>query len=630
VRDRSRRLDPGDWIPATGSRRLDPGDWIPADELAADELAADELAALIAEAREVTAAEVRAALLLGADVVGLAGARRRGPGLSGPMEDGEYSGPLGFMAHGGAGDTARPSGTLAGVLEDVTGSYAQATDDEIVGVVCAWSRMVAWATGQLYGGLAEFLKRRPADELLEGGLPLAWAESAVPELAQSLGESRGAVEAMLGTARSLAARLPGTTAGLLDGDLSDEKARIIVRGTSELTPEQAQQAEQAVLGRAAKLTPGGLRSAVSRVVIEIDPDAARRRREAAARTRRVEVRPEESGNSMVSARELPAEAAAAIDAQLSARADELHRHGIGQDTGDRRVLALLEKFGLAGDLPGAGRNGAGRNGASGNGGGAGAGSRGPAVPAKLTLTATVGTLAGLRDRPGELASHGPVDPDLARRLAAAALRHPGSKVAVIVTDEQGQMTGYGAARPPTKAERDRIRRHRTGRPGYQSSTGPPGGGRQVLTFTPVPVPVPEAGQLKSGSGYGTWLIEPAGGGQDLIVTLKAISTDPCDHRMQTAAHDPGRELREVTMLRYATCTNPVCRRPAARCDWEHNIPYEVGGRTCLCNGNPECRFDHGIKQSTGWTVRQHPDGRIAWTTPTGRTAVTEPHRYPTD
>jgi len=148
----------------------------------------------------------------------------------------------------------------------------------------------------------------------------------------------------------------------------------------------------------------------------------------------------------------------------------------------------------------------------------------------------------------------------------------------------------------------------------------------VLTFTPVPA----AGRRETEAGYGTWLIEPAGGGQALIVSLRPVSTDPCDHRMQTAAHDPGRELREVTNLRYHACTNPVCRRPAAHCDWEHNIPYEAGGRTCLCNGNPECRFDHRLKQSKGWTVRQYPDGRIEWTTPTGRSAVTEPHQYPTD
>jgi len=126
------------------------------------------------------------------------------------------------------------------------------------------------------------------------------------------------------------------------------------------------------------------------------------------------------------------------------------------------------------------------------------------------------------------------------------------------------------------------------------------------------------------------VIDPRNGGPELIVTIYPVSTSPCDHRMQAAGHDPGTELREVTNLRYGTCTGPVCRRPAAQCDWEHNITHETGsGPTCLCNGNPECRFDHRLKQDPRWTVTQHPDGRIAWTAPTGRTATTEPYRYPT-
>ena len=37
------------------------------------------------------------------------------------------------------------------------------------------------------------------------------------------------------------------------------------------------------------------------------------------------------------------------------------------------------------------------------------------------------------------------------------------------------------------------------------------------------------------------------------------------------------------------CTAPACRRPSTQADFEHNIPYEAGGRTCLCNGGPLCK-----------------------------------------
>ena len=77
-----------------------------------------------------------------------------------------------------------------------------------------------------------------------------------------------------------------------------------------------------------------------------------------------------------------------------------------------------------------------------------------------------------------------------------------------------------------------------------------------------------------------------------------------------------------------TCPSPVCRRPASRCDFEHNTPYEAGGRTCLCNGGPKCRHDHRLKQHPKWTVDQLPDGSFRWTTPAGRSYDTEPTRYP--
>ena len=65
-----------------------------------------------------------------------------------------------------------------------------------------------------------------------------------------------------------------------------------------------------------------------------------------------------------------------------------------------------------------------------------------------------------------------------------------------------------------------------------------------------------------------------------------------------------------------------------QCDFDHNTPYEAGGRTCLCNGGPKCRHDHRLKQHPRWTVDQLPDGTFRWTTPAGRTYITEPTRYP--
>jgi len=73
-------------------------------------------------------------------------------------------------------------------------------------------------------------------------------------------------------------------------------------------------------------------------------------------------------------------------------------------------------------------------------------------------------------------------------------------------------------------------------------------------------------------GPGTWLLRFPGTGPDLIVEIEPITTEDCDHRFEAKGHDPGAKLRHLAQVRHATCTGPVCRRPAASCDYEHNTP----------------------------------------------------------
>jgi len=227
--------------------------------------------------------------------------------------------------------------------------------------------------------------------------------------------------------------------------------------------------------------------------------------------------------------------------------------------------------------------------------------------ARITLTAPLATVGGLADRPGELGGLGPVDPWLARDLAAAAAANPRTTWCLTVTDNQGHAVAHGCARPEPKNHRNRA------------GPGPPG--ETGFSFTPV-------GRDGPPGGYGTWRLRTPGDGPDLIITIDPVTTDPCDHRHEAKGHDPGVKLRHLAQVRHATCTSPVCRRPAAQCDHEHNIPYEAGGRTCLCNTGPKCRHDHRLKQHPRWKVDQLPDGTFRWTTPAGRGYDTEPTRYP--
>ena len=130
-------------------------------------------------------------------------------------------------------------------------------------------------------------------------------------------------------------------------------------------------------------------------------------------------------------------------------------------------------------------------------------------------------------------------------------------------------------------------------------------------------------------GYGSWRLRTGIAGQrDLAFAVDPVATGTCDHRFEAGGHDPGRKLRHLAQIRHATCTAPTCRRPATQADFEHNVPYEAGGRTCLCNGGPKCRHDHRLKQHPKWKVEQITPATFRWTAPSGRTCTTEPTRYP--
>jgi hypothetical protein len=235
---------------------------------------------------------------------------------------------------------------------------------------------------------------------------------------------------------------------------------------------------------------------------------------------------------------------------------------------------------------------------------------------RITLTIPLATLLGLADRPGEIPGIGPVDPWLARDLANAAAQNPKTTWCVTVTDHDGHAIGHGCARPEPKNHRKREG------PGPPDTTG----NRDGPGFAFM-----AAGQHGPPGGYGSWrLSAPHGTGRqrDLLVMLDPITTEHCDHRFEATGHDPGVKLRHLAQVRHADCTSPVCRRPAATCDFEHNTPYEAGGRSCLCNGGPKCRHDHRLKQHPRWHVDQLPDGTFKWTTPSGRQYCAEPTRYP--
>jgi hypothetical protein len=256
-------------------------------------------------------------------------------------------------------------------------------------------------------------------------------------------------------------------------------------------------------------------------------------------------------------------------------------------------------------------------------------------PPLAEVTLPLATLQRRAERAGDSLLLGPLDPALARDLAAAAARSPASRWEITVVDEHGYAIGHGLARPQRSAPHQPQSPPRPRPPGLAAGALP---ARVNLTVTETLLQQLEA-QTQPRSGApppGAWQLTPRKpgtwtiilpGGRQLAVRFDVVPTYDCDHRYQVSSHLPGDRLRRLVQVRDHECTWPPCSRPARESDYEHAVPYDKGGVTDACNAGARSRRCHQVKQMPGWTLTQPKPGWHVWTTPTGRTYVQEPWRY---
>ncbi|MET4426996.1 DUF222 domain-containing protein [Mycolicibacterium sp. 624] len=92
-------------------------------------------------------------------------------------------------------------------------------------------------------------------------------------------------------------------------------------------------------------------------------------------------------------------------------------------------------------------------------------------------------------------------------------------------------------------------------------------------------------------------------------------------------YTPSQKLADFVRCRDLTCRFPGCAHPADRCDLDHTIAHPAGP-TCASNLKCLCRFHHLLKTfwsgDGGWHDRQHVDGTVTWTAPSGQIHTTRP------
>ena len=327
----------------------------------------------------------------------------------------------------------------------------------------------------------------------------------------------------------------------------------------------------AVLAAARLTDPGGWDDPAS-----ADPAAADRHREKAEKEARVEVWSEPSGTAALASRDLRPANVIAADKRIDALARQLKAAGIEGSLDQLRArayVALLLGRPMPGLLPpGSGPYAARTDAAGTDTVGAPTG----LVAGAVNLTMPLSSFLGDSGEPGEVAGFGPVAAADGRALADRLVGERGSRWCLTLTGRDGRAVAHGCARA---AARD--------------------GG------------------------------EAAGRGWELTVTIRPVAVWrlPARARIRWLPALPHAAARDQSPA--ADLFVPRAgRRPAARCDQDHTVPYDQGGRTCECNLAPLCRRHHRAKQVHGWRLEQPQPGVMTWHLPHGRNYQTTGEPYP--
>ena len=245
----------------------------------------------------------------------------------------------------------------------------------------------------------------------------------------------------------------------------------------------------------------------------------------------------------------------------------------------------------------------------------------------LDLVVPWSTLVGDSGEPGQLTRIGPITPAQARHLADLAAADPAVSWRVILTGLDGRATAV--SRVPRLRAFPRDRREFPPVPGSGDQTG--ADGQQASLIRRVIVTISQD-HITPGNDLPVILQRTMAAAAKAAenARLQAIADTAaggCAHALASAAYAPPPRLRDFITARDGTCRFPTCRQPVRRCDLDHSVPYQKGGKTCSCNLGGLCRFHHILKQHHLWQLVQPEPGSFAWITPTGRTYYAQPDQH---
>jgi hypothetical protein len=558
----------------------------------------------------------------------------------------------------GQSDTMAPGPLLAAVVHALTGDdgagLSALSDDQLMGIIAATQRLESRVAWTQMAAVRELAARRPGSG--SGRL----SEFAADELADELHLTWQSASGQIDYVCAVAQRLPSTFAALAAGRIHPVHVRIIEDETSILSPENAAKADETLAEAAQGKTFGELRYAAHRLVLKLDPESARRRKEAAKKEAHVRRFAEQSGNAGMVARELPPDEILASWQHVEQRALDLRAAGVPGTLRELRVRAYLDLLqerdsrAALGDSDGrqAARSAvaddaarpddaqdAGQPDGHGSGGGPDGNGGGPAAGGPDGNGR--GPAAGGPDGNGRGPAAGGPDGTVGTGTARTGSRDPGPSLAALVNITVPWSTVLGKSEIPADVGGLGMVDAETARDLMAAATRHPATRWCVTALDPDGTAAAHgcvSGRPPPpGSGDNGPRGRPDAAGRPtpdylhrLKITFYPVIRGPCDHSQAEDTYRPSRKLQHLVRVRNGRCTAPGCGRPAARCDLDHTKPWHRGGITCPCDLAPLCRHHHRCKQAEGWWLEQPEPGVLRWRSPAGRTYATTPTQYLTD
>jgi hypothetical protein len=216
-----------------------------------------------------------------------------------------------------------------------------------------------------------------------------WAAGIVAQLGLARRESPAKTERLVTLADVLDSQLPNTAAALTAGVLSEHRALIVVRETSELGPDDRREADRRIAAELPHLGDRELAAAARQQGYALDPVAHVRKHARAVSERRVSLRPAPEVMAQLSAL-LPAAQGVACWVALKKAAAGLRAGGDERSEGQLMADTLVER--ITGQTQAA------------------------ATPVEVQLVMTDQTLLAADDEPARLTGYGPVPAPIARQL----------------------------------------------------------------------------------------------------------------------------------------------------------------------------------------------------------------------